>query len=871
MINKTGIIIILCFLPDIITAQLKISGIVLSLEDKSAITLANVSIYRVRDGSMVTYTFSGDKGEFSIDISNEELTKGIRLDISYVGFQKFSSTFSSIPSGPLTIILKNEPFKLNEIFVKAPKVSTRGDTLDYVASAFTKEQDNNIGEVLQRIPGIVVESSGLVKYNDKPINALYIDGKNMLDSQYGIATKNIRPDLVTIIQIFEKHQPIKVLKEFQFSENAAINLKIAPSARNSIIGIANLGVGLSPPLWDSRLALFKFAGKTQVLSMIKSNNDGNDIASELTVHSIGRDLQFQQPQLNKNTSLNISGETSAPLSNDRGLFNTSHLASFNVLFPIWSSTEATLKISYLNDNQNYINITTTRFIIDGTEKMVLIEKSNLSKGCNVPSFDFTLTANNNNVYIKNKLFGRAYIAQKYGIVTGSGNFRQNLNQDNYDFAEIISIIKPIGNIFLKFNSRTQVSSIPEVLEIKNDSIKQSSELFQFNSENEFSTQIKIGRLRPEISFGFKQFTSRFSSCLTDSRLNPSLSGENNTHYSNTECFINPTINYEIDKFKIQFNIPLKTSFISLEDIYMKKDTSANQIRISPRVRAVINFSQMFEGSISYAFGSVNQYDLLGLTSSNVLTNYRNLTKGYHGIIENYSHSTSIGFVYKDILNLLYIWFSSSYLTKSGGTRSSLTYNEFITIKELIPDINRSNKVIYLSGNISKAFLNNPLILKFQMSFTSSISNINQLENNICIKSRTLLLHPSFTYSLLEKANFEFSNMLNITNLNESMGYKSNYINNRSTLLTYLKLSDKTGFNINIDNYIEGVERKKLTNTIFSDIGFSYQSKKIGVDITLKNIFNKKQYISNTYADLTHIERCYNVRPRSIMVSVSTNF
>jgi len=108
----------------------------------------------------------------------------------------------------------------------------------------------------------------LIKYNDKPINALYIDGKNMLENQYGIATKNIRPDLVTMIQIFENHQPVKVLKEHQLSENAALNLKIAPSAKNRLIGVADLGAGISPALWNARLALFKFAGKNQWFSYV---------------------------------------------------------------------------------------------------------------------------------------------------------------------------------------------------------------------------------------------------------------------------------------------------------------------------------------------------------------------------------------------------------------------------------------------------------------------------------------------------------------------------------------------------------------------------------------------------------------------------
>lgn len=871
MTNRVLAIILLSLASNIALSQTTISGIVLSFEDKSTIPQANISIYRIPEGSMLAYTFSGKSGFFSLNISDEELKKGIQLEISFIGFQKYTTTLYSQPSEPLTILLKEKPFKINEVVVKAPKISTKGDTLDYVTSAFTKEHDHNIGEVMQRIPGIVVDNSGLIKYNDQPINALYIDGKNMLESQYGIATNNIKPDLVTMIQIFENHQPIKALKEHRISENAAINLKITPSTKNKLIGFAELGAGISPGLWNARLTLFKFTGENQCYTIFKSNNDGTDISTELTMHSIGRDLQFQQPQLYNNTTLNIAGEVTPPAINERALFNSSHLTSINFLFPIGKSTQAILKIGYLYDNKDYNNSAKTGFIIGGKEEMLLVEKNSVSRENNMPSFDFTITANNDKLYIKNKLFGRASFAQTSGVVSGTANYMQNLSQDNYDFAEILNIIKPVGHVLLRFNSRTQVSSVPETLEIVSDSIRQSSELLQFSTENEFSTQIKIGKLRPEISFGFKQLTNHFSSCLSDSRSNTSLSGENDIICSNTEIYINPTLTCERNNFKLQFGAPFKASFIGLKDDCMKSDTTGDHIRISPQIRAVINLNPNIEGFLSYSYGSKYQTNPSGLTSSHILVNSLTLSKGYNAIVENFNHSASIGLTYKDILKLFHAWFNISFSTKSGGTRSSLVYNEFITERELIPDKKLSNQVIYASSNVSKAFFDNPLILKFLISYTSAISNVRQLDDNVKIKSESITVQPFFSYSFFQKVDMEFSNILSITNYSEIRGYNSECINNRSTLMTFFKFSNKLGMTIYIDNYMEKIDQQKASNSLFSDLLLNYQSEKVGIELALKNIFNKKRYISNTYFELTQIERIYQIRPRSIMVTFSKSF
>jgi len=104
-----------------------------------------------------------------------------------------------------------------------------------------------------------------------------------------------------------------------------------------------------------------------------------------------------------------------------------------------------------------------------------------------------------------------------------------------------------------------------------------------------------------------------------------------------------------------------------------------------------------------------------------------------------------------------------------------------------------------------------------------------------------------------------------------MGYNSNYVSNKSSLVTFFKLSAQMGLSLNIENYLEKIDKQKTTNSFFSDLGFNYHSGKIGLELSLKNIFNRKQYYTNSYFELTQIEQIYPIRPRSIMIIFSTNF
>ena len=109
----------------------------------------------------------------------------------------------------------------------------RGDTVSYIVSAFANSNDKSIGDVIAKIPGFDVDKiSGKISYEGKPISKFYIEGLDMLGGKYGVATNTLPQGDVGTVEVMRRHQPIRVLEDFTFTDDAAINIKMKDGAKS---------------------------------------------------------------------------------------------------------------------------------------------------------------------------------------------------------------------------------------------------------------------------------------------------------------------------------------------------------------------------------------------------------------------------------------------------------------------------------------------------------------------------------------------------------------------------------------------------------------------------------------------------------------
>lgn len=205
---------------------------------------------------------------------------------------------------------------INEVVIKAPKIRGQGDTVTYFVNQFSSDRDKTIGDVLRKMPGINVDTKGKITYNGKEINKFYIEGQDLLEGKYGIATNGIPQQEVGTVEVYEDHQPIKALEGLFFSDQAAINIKLKEGAKAHWITTLDLESGLPLPLWEIKSFTMLIKKNQQNISILKSNNRGHDLSHECETVTT-RGFFNQDDYYNQSQDIDVALPSTPSLSPER--------------------------------------------------------------------------------------------------------------------------------------------------------------------------------------------------------------------------------------------------------------------------------------------------------------------------------------------------------------------------------------------------------------------------------------------------------------------------------------------------------------------------------------------------------------------------
>ena len=180
---------------------------------------------RTEDGKRIlAYSYSQPDGSFILECPQGPQQEFL-LTTSRLGYESYRQKIPA-QTQQTEILLKESSLTLREVKVISSPIRRQGDTISYYMSNFHRPQDRNLADVLARMPGIHVQSDGRVQYDGKPINRFYIEDMNLLGERYSLATQNLSPSDIAAVQVYENHEPIKMLRDRSQTEQAALNIKL---------------------------------------------------------------------------------------------------------------------------------------------------------------------------------------------------------------------------------------------------------------------------------------------------------------------------------------------------------------------------------------------------------------------------------------------------------------------------------------------------------------------------------------------------------------------------------------------------------------------------------------------------------------------
>ncbi|RZK54141.1 MAG: TonB-dependent receptor [Pedobacter sp.] len=413
------------------SAQQQIKGKVKDIKGAPIVSV-NINL-KDKEGSILSFTRTNEKGEFSLSIPAD--SKELTLEATTIGFEKKIIQITEVNKS-YDISLRESEINLKTVEVKnRPQLTTNGDTLNYKTSDFADKQDRTIGDVIKKMPGMEVADNGKISYNGKGISNLYMGGDNLLDDKYSLGTK-IPHGAVDKVQVIENDQPIKMLRKNNMSEDVALNLVFKDEAKLKVMGEIMAGLG-APERFDGNVNTMLFKDKLKFINNIKGNNIGIDPGNDLTSFNMAdyeRKLGNDRPG-----NLLSAGAAGVPtLPQSRTLFNKAGLINLNNLYKISSDLQVKANVSYLYDQRDQVyNKFSETYLPNQTIRYSEVQENAINP--QRLKANFNLNNNAETHYLNNSLAldYAPYSTNSSVTINGIGAF-QSLSQKTFDISNEFS-------------------------------------------------------------------------------------------------------------------------------------------------------------------------------------------------------------------------------------------------------------------------------------------------------------------------------------------------------------------------------------------------------------------------------------------------
>ncbi|MBB2147550.1 TonB-dependent receptor [Pedobacter gandavensis] len=857
--------------------QVKISGIVTNKEDGKPMPGLSVTVKAKAGTTMLTYGLTDNKGAYQLTFKTT--SDSVLITVSGMSIQKKTLSYPN-KTGQQNFDMAYEGIVLKELKVTPPKIRRLNDTLNYAVDQFTGKNDRTIGEVLKKMPGIKVAENGSITYQDKPINKFYIENQDLLEGRYGIATNNIAAKDVETVQVLENHQPIKALKNKEFTDEGALNLKLKDGAKNVWVANAQLGAGLSPLLWNNELLGTYFGKGKQLITTYKGNNTGDDSGADLR-NFYGGDRNLPFP-----VSLGIQSPIEPGLSRKRYLLNQDHAFSLNHLRTLGKDYKLTTNISYLNDRQEKNSYSRTENFLPGDSTLVIEERLKSITRYHHLDGSLKLNANTERFYFENSLnFSGDLQRRENGTVENQQLISQERTAPYFKISNNLSLLRNYKKLTFRINSYNGYGKLNDGLAVQpmlypllfSDpgfpiGMDQSLTQRLFISQNSFSFRIKDGKFSQNYLATANASLLKLNSSLQSILENGSLGKQtdslsNHLNWNRYDFGLAPEYSYLEKKTNISLKLPLSYIRLDRNDLIPNRRTGQERVFFMPSLSANYQLNLLWQFS-AYAGYSQNIEGAENGYTGYVMQSYRYLVQNEGKLPERSMQSYRIGFRYNHPIKMVFASFYSTYYRSKMNLLYGNEFQDFLTLRKTLDIPNTANGHSFML-NLDKGF--NGLIQKLSLDAGYDNSENTQLNQT----SLTRFLNLKYSAGL--RVNGKLGEWADF-NYGLRYGSTKSILKNDDRDFAPIQSATQSG-GINLFPSKEIVIRLRYENGYnsavtgsgramnFADAGIRYRLKKLEFNLEYNNIFNTKRYIAAAYNGIGSYYSSYELRPSQVLMKV----
>ena len=866
-------VFLLCMVPIWVGAQSVISGVISDEENGLPLAGAIVKITTATN-NLVAYTSSMEDGSYRIKLHSSE--KEFFLSVSFLGYKTNSIRIVN-QNYIKDFALQTDVIMLREVYVTPPAITKVGDTLTYRVDRFKREQDRSISDVLKKMPGIEIGETGSISYQGKPISKFYIEGIDLLEKKYSLASNSIPSDAISSVQIYENHQPIKALNGLAYSDRAALNLVLKDKKSIKPVGYIEGGVGGTKDelLWSADFFSLFLAAQKQSLLSYKSNNIGSLLANLQEEQGINvEDLEKGIPMAPENLFSGIS-VTELPIATSRYNFNQSHLLNYNQL---WKKNNIQWRVaaSYLNESNKQKVYLDKDYILPGDEHYLIVEDNTGQIKNNKVTLDISQELNTDKLYMSNSTnMSVDWQNLNSDIVGNISTNTQEFDMPTYYLQNNMSMVKRLKNNALSFYSFIRYISQPQELNLQmrtedlglmNQSAKRTM-LYTVNG-----TEFSVSYLKSVFILGAKFYASANSyKTKNNSSFITSMGYDNMNRLKDKRYDIQlcPQYNYTPNKAKLKVSMPISYTYYNCNNMEREMRFKNHTWIFEPSVLLRFYITNYWNTSINYS-RKKQLGDILDFVDSPVMKDYQISQLGSGILEERISDTYSFQLAYRNQLDALFFHLSAIYRPMTVNTISGNQFaNNHIVAYRLPQSNDRDMKII--TSSLAKFI--DCLHTNFSVTagYTETASSLYQQQQLYPLKVQSYRVETKLDSKITSWLNLETKILWNKSLLDDKKNPIRKSENIRSNIIGYFIPAKHLYFSLSAEYSYRKNATNNSTNYLFMDVKANYKKGKWETELLCQNIFNHKLYENIGYSELTSSYTSFPLRGVNLLTTIRYNF
>ena len=865
MVKRIIVLVLFCFCNYVLFAQTVFFGKLSSL-DGSVPAGVNITIHPKYDrGSIIAYGFSDSKGNFHVTVKHNE--DSLALSVKSMGYTD-TLLFLANRTQELSILLDAKTYSLPEVRVRAAPIYRKGDTTTYRVDAFALKQDFSIGDVIKNMPGFDVSETGTISYQGQAIQKYYIEGLDLLGSNYALANTNLPHTSVSEVEVLHHHQPIKAVEEVISSDRTSLNIKLKQGV--AVTGHLRAGIGFAPLLWDINLTPMLFAKNQQFIGSWQSNNIGSNVSSQHQTITIS-DGRVSGHVTLKPAYVSIPNILEPAIAKNKYLDNKTNFFTYNHLIKLGETTQLKINGSYYRDIIRQERVMKTAYYV-ADSVMTIQEEQRNSLFRSSLILNLNLEQNVKSRYLNNKIsFGRFWDSDDAFIRYQNDNHIE-AKAPHTTIANAFDVLIPVKKNFLRiesllhFNdSPQQLFFLPAVFTAGSNTTQQAHNR-NAKTINSFGFALPVGAFVLSSSLGFDYEAQEYKTkILTNGVWNDADSLNNFLKWNRTKFEIKEELQYKKGEFVVRLGLPLEYTLLNINDKIHQAGNELNRWFFKPSLyikhTPFGNITGRFRAGYSEALGNVNN-----MLQGNVILSHRKMLSSQAEIGITKSKNLGAGLNYRSPIAGLFIDLNWGMFI---GIKNLMTNQRIessgLLIFETIEQDNRVN-INNLSSEASWYIqaIKTTLGLKAEYTEHTVEYMLNGQQGTSRLKQYTLNPKALFNFSRFFSANYQYTFTQSHTNTSATIREQKH----KCDFYIYPQSNHLAG--VEVELYDSRKTEESSRQALFANIVYSYKPSKSRFSIRLecRNIFNAQKLTEIQKTDITLLQTEYYLRPRQFIFTAT---